>query len=150
MDIPKREYMLGVEFGVRAPETCCLFCRNCSDVWWDYTNGPYMFNCIIDNDLTEKGCLGKCENFDECWDEIEKRNEEYKKQQEEICKQVKLCNEQWEKLNENTRQAIMKEISERFIEKMWEAILDGIPEDALTDPPDPMEIEKMEEDIDDE
>ena len=128
MDIPKREYRLELGFGVKAPETCCLFCKHCSDVWWDHTNGPYMFNCEINNDLTEKGYLGECDRFDECWDEVEKQNEEYKKQQEVICKQVKLCNEQWEKLNENTRQEIMKEISEKFIEKMWEAISNGIPE----------------------
>ena len=28
-----------------APEKHCLFCANCTGVFWDYTNGPYMFIC---------------------------------------------------------------------------------------------------------
>lgn len=26
-----------------APDNCCLFCRHCTDVFWDYTHGPYLF-----------------------------------------------------------------------------------------------------------
>ena len=28
-----------------APDNCCLFCRNCTNVFWDYTHGAYMFIC---------------------------------------------------------------------------------------------------------
>ena len=101
-----------------------------------------MFNCIIDNDLTEKGCLGECDKFEECWDEIEKRNEEYRKIQDAIKKQTELIDEQLEKLDEKTQKALIKEFSDRLVEKMLEGI--------LTDPPDPLEIAKTEEDIDDE
>lgn len=30
-----------------APDNCCLFCKHCTDVFWDYTNGPYMFFCEL-------------------------------------------------------------------------------------------------------
>lgn len=33
------------EYTVFAPEKCCLFCSYNSDVFYDYTNGPYMFLC---------------------------------------------------------------------------------------------------------
>ena len=28
-----------------ADEGTCLSCKNCSDVFWDYTNGPYLCFC---------------------------------------------------------------------------------------------------------
>lgn len=31
------------EYECDAPDNCCLFCKHCTDVFWDYTNGPYMF-----------------------------------------------------------------------------------------------------------
>ena len=45
----------------------CLFCKHSTDVWWDYTNGPYMIMCDIDTEgkeLTRKGFIGKCKYFD--------------------------------------------------------------------------------------
>ena len=44
-----------------------LFCKHSTDVWWDYTNGPYMIMCDIDTEgkeLTRKGFIGKCKYFD--------------------------------------------------------------------------------------
>ena len=32
---------------VIAPDTCCLFCKHCDDIFWDYTNGPYLLSCEI-------------------------------------------------------------------------------------------------------
>jgi hypothetical protein len=29
------------------PEKCCAFCKHCTDIFWDYTNGPYMFLCEL-------------------------------------------------------------------------------------------------------
>ena len=29
----------------KVPEKSCLLCERCTDYWWDYTNGPYMFFC---------------------------------------------------------------------------------------------------------
>ena len=64
MTIGERIYKLTEKLSVSAPETCCLFCEWCTDVWWDYTNGPYMFYCVGNKD-TSKGALGKCEHFKE-------------------------------------------------------------------------------------
>ena len=36
------------EYECYAPDNCCLFCKHCTDVFWDYANGPYMFICNID------------------------------------------------------------------------------------------------------
>lgn len=51
------------------PEKSCVFCKNCTDVFWDYTNGPYAFICEKDKkyekELIEKGYIGECEEFEE-------------------------------------------------------------------------------------
>ena len=57
-----KEYRLTNHFAVLAPDNCCLFCDHCTDVWWDYENGPYMFFCVVDKD-TSKGARGACEYF---------------------------------------------------------------------------------------
>lgn len=41
----------------------CVFCEHC-DVFWDYTNGPYLFLCDADCN-TEHGLSGQCEIFKE-------------------------------------------------------------------------------------
>ena len=28
------------------PAKHCAFCEHCTDIWYDYTNGPYMFLCV--------------------------------------------------------------------------------------------------------
>lgn len=45
-----------------AKENSCLFCAHCTDIFWDYTNGPYMFICERDQDI-ENGFEGKCKYF---------------------------------------------------------------------------------------
>lgn len=50
----------------------CLHCKHCSDVWFDYSNGPYMFQCNNEsltkdertNFPTDKGVFGKCDHFE--------------------------------------------------------------------------------------
>ena len=32
---------------VGAHKKSCLFCSHCSDVVWDFTNGPYMITCDL-------------------------------------------------------------------------------------------------------
>jgi len=44
-----------------APDKYCLFCKHCTDVFWDYTNGPYM--CI--GDTPNCGDWKKCNSFEE-------------------------------------------------------------------------------------
>ena len=49
---------------VRAPETCCLFCDHCYDVWWDYTHGPYTMFCEVhESPFDMEGPQGKCPDF---------------------------------------------------------------------------------------
>lgn len=39
----------------------CVFCKHCTDMFWDYTHGPYMIFC-------EKDCLTEkltCQYFEE-------------------------------------------------------------------------------------
>ena len=40
----------GMVFGLK-PRKCCLICKHCTDIFWDYTHGPYMLFC-------EKACNG--------------------------------------------------------------------------------------------
>lgn len=44
-----------------APDNCCLFCEHCTDVFFDYTNGPYMFLC----DKGHGGDWNTCGDFKE-------------------------------------------------------------------------------------
>lgn len=32
----------------------CVFCEHCTDVFWDYTNGPYMLFCDLDRSEVEE------------------------------------------------------------------------------------------------
>ena len=35
------------------PDKCCAFCKHCTDIFYDYTNGPYLFFCDIDLNPSE-------------------------------------------------------------------------------------------------
>ena len=47
----------------------CFFCKHNTDVFWDYTNGPYMIICELqkenDQDMPTFGCYGECKHFEE-------------------------------------------------------------------------------------
>lgn len=49
---------------VLAPDKSCLFCKHCTDVYWDYTNGPYLLCCDKNLDI-KAGSKGKCKDFEE-------------------------------------------------------------------------------------
>ena len=51
-------------YTVMAPPTCCLFCDHCTDVFWDFSVGPYMFLCDLGMN-TGKGARGECAGFKE-------------------------------------------------------------------------------------
>ena len=58
----------GVVFGLKARK-CCLICKNCTDIFWDYTHGPYMVYCEKayndGGDLPEETKLGmECNLFE--------------------------------------------------------------------------------------
>lgn len=48
----------------KCPQKACVFCYHCTDVFWDYTNGPYMVICSIGGD-TKSGWVGHCKQFKE-------------------------------------------------------------------------------------
>ena len=43
------------------PDKHCVFCSHCSDVFYDYSNGPYLFLCTKDNDTN---AWEHCADFD--------------------------------------------------------------------------------------
>ena len=45
------------------PERHCAFCKYCTDIFFDYTHGPYMFFCNLGHDDFET--CGKFESEDE-------------------------------------------------------------------------------------
>ena len=34
------------------PQRSCLLCKHCTDLYWDYTHGPYMFFCELGLDVS--------------------------------------------------------------------------------------------------
>lgn len=62
-DCEMREYECEF-YKVLAPVGSCLFCDHCRDVFWDYSNGPYLFLCDVGADTTE-GAYGRCQGFKE-------------------------------------------------------------------------------------
>lgn len=38
------------------PDKHCAFCANCTDIFWDYTHGPYMFFCAIGMTVNNDTC----------------------------------------------------------------------------------------------
>lgn len=49
-------------YSVMAHERSCLFCNHCTDVFWDYENGPYMFLCDEGGDA-DAASRGDCPRF---------------------------------------------------------------------------------------
>ena len=46
-----------------AREGTCLACKYCSDVFWDFTNGPYMAFCSKGFVWSEVSICAKCPYF---------------------------------------------------------------------------------------
>lgn len=47
-----RDYIineLGGKVIFSLPDKCCAFCNHCTDFFYDYTHGPYLFICDKDN-----------------------------------------------------------------------------------------------------
>lgn len=49
----------------RFPIAHCVFCKHCTDLFYDYTNGPYMFMCEfnLEPNITETSC--ECKHFED-------------------------------------------------------------------------------------
>lgn len=87
----------GTVYGIPYDTKCCLICKHCTDIWYDYTNGPYMFSCELNEDTRE--CIN-CNSFELQEDtltveEYEKKinSKEYKEQQKQIEEIIKKVNE---------------------------------------------------------
>lgn len=60
-----RKYTINDPLGkltVSLPDNCCAFCRHCTDLFYDYTNGPYLFICDKDNGPS---AWDTCADFDD-------------------------------------------------------------------------------------
>lgn len=66
------------------PSNHCVFCKHCTDLFYDYTNGPYMFFCELEKNY--KDCDGDFEydgyTFD-AKDFLKRKNEQI-----ETCKKI--------------------------------------------------------------
>lgn len=61
--IDKRLYVCD-DYMVLVPSKCCLFCEHCTDVYWDYINGPYMFICELGIEGKLRAFNNLCESFE--------------------------------------------------------------------------------------
>lgn len=53
---------------LKCPRTSCFTCKHCKDFVWDYTNGPYLIACDLNQSLHSKinidiGILGYCRKY---------------------------------------------------------------------------------------
>ena len=49
-------------YAVNAHKYSCFFCDHCTDIWWDFSNGPYMILCTEDKcDSLSHICRYGCE-----------------------------------------------------------------------------------------
>lgn len=66
--VKERAYIIHDVFGdisYWCPEKSCVFCNHCSDVYYDYSHGPYGFACDKhDGDAVSEGCRGNCKDFE--------------------------------------------------------------------------------------
>lgn len=53
------------EYIVRANRRSCFGCTHCTDIWYDYTNGPYMFHCDRGVDEKEDVLKYGCDLYEE-------------------------------------------------------------------------------------
>lgn len=51
-------------FKYNLPDHACVFCKHCTDVFYDYSNGIYMLICDKKDDV-DGNLLDKCTDFEE-------------------------------------------------------------------------------------
>jgi len=61
-----REYVFNDPFKspIMCRPNCCLFCEECTDIFYDHSHGLYGIVCLKGGDF-ETGMLGKCKAFKE-------------------------------------------------------------------------------------
>ena len=118
MERSKQDYIYECENGtvycVYRNTKHCLICKHCTDVFYDYTNGPYMFFCGIDEDTDE--CIN-CNSF-----ELEENTltvEEY----EEKIKSPEYIEEQKARKENVDKLLNDKEFMEKIKKAIWAATI---------------------------
>ena len=53
----------GIIYGISSKQHC-LICKHCTDIFWDYTNGPYMTFCKFNEDNDENEWGETCKKFE--------------------------------------------------------------------------------------
>lgn len=51
-------------YKVKAHKHSCFFCSHCTDIFYDYTHGPYLLICDI-NSTIENALKGQCDKFED-------------------------------------------------------------------------------------
>ena len=64
-DVPKKEYRLSIGYILLAPEKCCLFCKYCTDIFFDplHEYVPYGGICLANCHMN--GLVEICKSFKE-------------------------------------------------------------------------------------
>ena len=57
-----KEYKCG-QYTYNLPETACVFCEHCADVFWDYIHGPYCIICNKRLSDIKGNFTGICKHF---------------------------------------------------------------------------------------
>ena len=47
----------------KLPEKCCIYCKHCSDILYDYSHGPYMMFCDCKEPAEDANTSGSCNEF---------------------------------------------------------------------------------------
>lgn len=55
---------------LKCPRSSCFTCKHCEDFIWDYTHGPYLILCNLNQSLHSKididiGILGYCRKYED-------------------------------------------------------------------------------------
>ena len=107
----------GKIYGCR-PDFCSV-CKHCTDIFWDYFNGPYMFTC-------------------ECGMEYEPGCKYYEDDGEDHTKET-IISEQQKRIQayEDAKKIVdnmTKEQKEEFQEKLWESVCKSIYDRSINIP----------------
>lgn len=103
----------------KMPSVHCVFCKHCTDLFYDYTNGPYGFTCEkeLELNIAEDAC--SCESFEDdgyIFDE-----EDYKKRRDEQARIQGMM-------------LILRAMKDKDIEKQLDIFKDSFIETVLGQP----------------
>lgn len=47
----------------RVPDNACVFCKHCTDIFWDFSHGVYALWCGKHEDTNHGNCDNSCPDF---------------------------------------------------------------------------------------